>query len=343
MTHAPVFWCLLAAALFGASTPASKLLLADIGPMTLAGFLYLGAGLFALPFSRHGGSPQSRRSRKNLLCLTGAVLAGGVAGPLLMLFGLSLSPAASASLWLNLETPATAVLSVMFFREHLDRRGWLAGIIVTAASVVLAAPQSFELAPAALLLLAACTCWGLDNNLTALIDGWTPAQSTLVKGLVAGSINLTLAAVVGEPFPPMLYALSAIGVGTLGYGASLVLYVSAAQHLGATRSQMAFATAPFFGVLLAWTLFGETVLAIQLICGAMMAFGVWLSVGDAHAHLHRHKAVTHTHWHRHDDGHHNHTHERMPLFGWHIHEHTHEEIEHEHLHRPDVHHRHEHV
>jgi drug/metabolite transporter (DMT)-like permease len=342
MHQSPVVWCLLAAALFGESTPASKFLLGDIGPMTLAGLLYLGAGLFAIPFSRRGGSPQARRSHKNLLCLAGAVLAGGVAGPLLMLSGLSLSPAASASLWLNLETPATAVLSVMFFREHLDRRGWIAAIIVTVASVVLAAPQSFALAPAALLLLAGCTCWALDNNLTALIDGWTPAQSALLKGLVAGSINLMLAALVGEPFPPLAHALRTLGVGTLGYGASLVLYVAAAQHLGATRSQMAFATAPLFGVLLAWTLLAEAVLAIQVVCGAMMAFGVWLSVGDAHVHRHRHEAIAHTHWHRHDDGHHNHSHDGMPLFGWHIHEHTHEAMEHEHLHRPDLHHRHQH-
>ena len=137
-------------------------------------------------------------------------------------------------------------------------------------------------------------------------------------------------------------ALAAVGVGTLAYGASLVLYVGAAQHMGATRSQMAFATAPFFGVLVAWTLLGEAILPAQLVAGGLMALGVWLSAGDVHAHAHRHDAVTHTHRHRHDDEHHEHERADPPPNGWHAHEHTHEAAEHEHLHRPDLHHRHEH-
>jgi drug/metabolite transporter (DMT)-like permease len=53
----PVLSCLLAAALFGASTPASKLLLDEaVGPLTLAGLLYLGAGIATLPSAMKGGT-----------------------------------------------------------------------------------------------------------------------------------------------------------------------------------------------------------------------------------------------------------------------------------------------
>lgn len=40
-----IFYALLAAALFGASTPFAKLLLGDIPPVLLAGLLYLGSGI----------------------------------------------------------------------------------------------------------------------------------------------------------------------------------------------------------------------------------------------------------------------------------------------------------
>ena len=165
---APVLWCHAAAALFGASTPASKSLLGDMGPLALAGLLYLGAAIAVLPFSLRGGSRRLATQPRNLSMLAGAVLFGGALGPVLLLIGLAQAPAASVALWLNLETVATAVLAWAFFREHLDRRTWFAVLLTVAAGVVLASPSGFQLAPAAGLVALACVCWGLDNNLTAL-------------------------------------------------------------------------------------------------------------------------------------------------------------------------------
>ena len=244
---AAIFWCLTAAALFGASTPASKALLPGIGPLALAGLLYLGAALAVLPFSFRGGSPRLMRMPRNLLMLLGAVVFGGGLGPVLLLLGLSLAPAASVSLWLNLETVATAILAWALFREHLDGKTWTAAILVVAAGVLLAAPSGFEFGWGAILVAAACLCWGLDNNLTALVDGFTPAQTTLAKGIVAGGANLILAFIIeGVHAGPGQWA-PALGVGALSYGASIVLYIQGAQHLGATRSQILFSTSPFIG------------------------------------------------------------------------------------------------
>lgn len=342
MSRAPLLWCLVAAVLFGASTPAAKALLDGMGPLTLAGALYLGAAAFAALFARRGGTQDQRRSRRNLTLLLGAVVFGGVLGPTAMLTGVRWAPAASSALWLNLETPATALLGVLFFREHLTGRGWGGVLLVSLASVLLAAPQDFALAPAALFFTLACVCWGLDNNLTALIDGYTPAQSTFLKGLLAGAVNLALARLIGEEPPPGVLFAAAFLVGTLSYGASLVLYVAAAQHLGATRSQLAFATAPFVGVVLSWVLLGESITVVQVVAGLLMGLGIVWGTNDTHHHPHRHDYTRHTHWHRHDDGHHNHSHERLPFSGWHTHEHEHEPLEHEHAHRSDLHHRHEH-
>lgn len=340
-SHAPLLGCLLAAALFGSSTPAAKVLLDGVGPVTLAGLFYLGAAAFASLFVRPR-QVRVPRSARNLGLLGGAVLAGGVVGPIAMLLGVKLAPAATSALWLNLETPATALLGLLLFREHLTPRGWAAVVVVTGASVLLAAPGGFALAPAALLFVLACAAWGLDNNLTALVDGFTPAESTFAKGLGAGLVNLGLAAGIGEAWPPAALVAGALAVGALAYGASLILYVGAAQHLGATRSQLVFATAPFFGVALAWTALGEPVATTQLAAACLMALGVVAGARDRHVHRHVHPAVRHIHWHRHDDGHHGHAHKRLPLLGWHAHEHEHEVVEHAHAHRSDLHHRHAH-
>ena len=121
--HIPVLSCFVAALLFGSSTPFSKALLSSIGPLTLAGLLYLGAAVAVLPLSLRGSSAVLRRDRRQRLLLGLAVLFGGGIGPVLLLLGLRAAPAASVSLWLNMETAATAILA-WIFREHLDGRTW---------------------------------------------------------------------------------------------------------------------------------------------------------------------------------------------------------------------------
>lgn len=338
---APLVACLLAAALFGASSPAAKALLSSLSPLTLAGLLYLGAALGVLPFSLRGGSRSARRGKKNLARLAGVVLFGGVLGPLLLLVGLQRAPAASVSLWLNLEAPATALLGWAFFREHLDRRVVLAIVLVTAATAWLAGASGAALVPAALLIAGACLCWGLDNNLSATIDGFTPAQSTLAKGVVAGAVNLGAGLMLDGAALSVRSVALALLLGALAYGASIVLYVRAAQQLGAVRSQLLFSSAPFFGVVLAWLALREPILPTQLGAALLMVLAVVLLHRERHEHPHAHPATTHTHWHRHDDGHHEHSHQPA-VDGGHVHEHHHAEQQHTHPHRPDLHHRHDH-
>jgi drug/metabolite transporter (DMT)-like permease len=349
LTHAargPATWCLLAALLFGASTPVTKVLLEGLGPFTLAGLLYLGAALAVVPMAFSGGPPSLARGRRNLLLLGGAVLFGGIIGPVLLLLSLQRASASSVSLWLNLETVGTAVLAWLFFKEDIGARTWLAVALVLAGGVALAIPPEPSTLVAVALIAGAALCWGLDNNLTSLIDGFTPAQSTLAKGAIAGSVNLGLGlSFEGLPAlsgPGTWTIVAALVVGGLGYGVSLVLYVRGAQHLGATRSQLLFAAAPFFGLLLSWLALGEPVLFVQLLAGALMAGGLALMLSAPHSHHHVHEATRHTHSHRHDDGHHDHEHEGLPASHRHTHEHEHEAGEHSHPHRPDLHHRHEH-
>jgi drug/metabolite transporter (DMT)-like permease len=339
-----ILLALAAAVLFGLSTPASKLLLDELGPLQLAGLLYLGAALGTAPsFLRGRSGGGERLDGRNRLRLAGAVILGGIAGPVLLLLGLRLTLAGSVSLLLNLEVVATAVLGVAFFRDPLGRLGWLGVAGVIAAGVVISWGAGWPGWLAAALVAAACLCWGLDNHLTALIDGITPARSTFWKGGVAGATNLGL----GLAFEPWAgttpVVAAALVVGALSFGASISLYIASAQQLGATRAQAFFASAPFIGAALAFGLLGEPMDTAHGIGAVLLALSVLALLSSRHEHLHDHPAVEHVHAHRHDDGHHDHTHEGPRLETRHSHWHRHEPVVHSHPHWPDLHHRHGHA
>lgn len=342
---APLLWCLAAAALFGASAPAARLLLRETGPFTLAGLLYLGAALGVLPLTgalSREGAPRLKGNRRSLARLAGAIVAGGVIAPVLMLAGLRRAPAASVSLWLSLEVAATALFAWLLFREHLHARGWMAVAAISGGSALLASPAGAGSPLAAVLVGLACICWGLDNNLTALVDGFTPAQCALAKGVLAGGVNLTIGLRL-ETLPPAARNLwLALLLGAASYGLSLVLYITSSQQLGAARSQMVFATAPFWGAALSWTALSERMSPGQAMAGLLLLAALWLMHSERHDHPHAHEPVRHMHWHRHDDGHHEHQHPGQPAWLGHIHEHTHASVEHAHAHHPDLHHRHDH-
>ncbi len=337
----PIAACLFSAALFGASTPASKALLGDTGPLVLSGILYAGAALAVAPWASSGPARATSAARGDWLRLAGAVVFGGVIGPVLMLLALARAPAGSVALWMNLETVATALLARFFFREHLQVQTSLAMGLIIGASAMLA-PITTNGGPSVVLVALACLAWGLDNNLTAVLDRFTPAQVVFAKGAVAGVVNLGIGLAFADRAPPVGSVVLGLAVGAVSYGASLILYVAGAQHLGAMRSQLLFSTAPAWGLLLAWLFLGEDVTAGQVGALLVMAIAIALLRSERHVHEHTHAAVTHTHWHRHDDGHHAHAHDGPSPAGWHSHEHTHDARTHSHPHRPDLHHRHDH-
>ena len=343
MSKLPPLLALLAAALFGAAAPASKWLLGELSPLQLAGLLYLGAALGAAPLAlRGGGRAHVPRSAAGRWRLGGAIALGGALGPVLMLVGLARAGAAEVSLWLNLEAVFTAALGALWFRDPLSRLGWLGAAGVIAACALLFVGGDAAGLVAASWIAAACLCWALDNHWTALLGDLSPAAITLWKGAAAGSLNLAL----GLAFAPWQAEFSAVcaalATGAICYGASISLYVASAQALGATRAQLVFASAPFFGVALAVALLGEPFGARELAAAIVMACSLALVLRGQHAHPHRHDRAAHVHWHRHDDEHHAHAHGGPAGGTLHSHWHEHEPLEHTHAHPPDLHHRHAH-
>lgn len=335
---------LTSAFLFGAATPASKALLGGIPAQALAGLLYLGAAIGVLPLViKEGGFrwPWCAGRRTSFL-ITGAIAAGGILGPFLLLLALKAARAGSVSLWLNLEFVATVVLGHFVFREQLNLRGWIAaGGTFVAALLLVGGEGSGGVFPAILVTLG-CICWGFDNHFTALIDGISPAQTTLWKGVVAGSFNLLIGSAVSGGAGLSGVVLMALLVGAISYGLSITLYVTAAQGLGASRSQMIFSTAPFFGLLLSVTGLGEAFTGMQAMAAGLMAVFLIVLFREKHEHVHRHAFMSHQHGHGHDDGHHSHEHEDLQAELNHLHWHEHTPQAHAHKHWPDLHHRHDH-
>ena len=343
-TLSAMLLALISAFLFGIATPFSKWLLNDLSPFQLAGFLYLGAAMAMLLSTVKKSTLliPKKLDVKNKLSLLGAVIFGGVLGPVLLLVGLSSADSTAVSLWLNLELVATALLGVIFFKEKLGKYSWLGIFIASTASVLISFEPGVSVHWAGVLLLLACCCWGIDNHLTSQIDELTPSQSTFWKGLVAGSVNLSLGVTLGPLSAGMTIILASLLLGALSYGASIVLYIRASHGIGATKAQVIFASSPFFGVLLSVLFLSEVFTVGYGLASFLFIIAITLQLIGGHSHKHKHLAVTHTHFHRHDDGHHTHQHETPPPSLGHVHEHTHQEIEHTHPHMPDIHHKHDH-
>jgi len=344
-----VLAALAAAVLFGASTPLAKQLLGEVAPWRLASLLYLGSGLgltlYALLRGIAGGEATEAPLRApDWPWLLGAVAFGGVLGPVLLMYGLRATSAATGSLLLNLESVLTAAIAWVVLRENVDRRIFLGMLAIVAGGALLSwSPAGGASSAIGMLAIAgACLCWAIDNNLTRAVSGGDPVQVAAIKGWVAGGTNLALASAFGQPWPSAAMLAGSALVGFVGYGLSLVLFVRALRALGAARTGAYFSTAPFVGAAIAIAWLGEAPTAVFWGAGALMALGVWLHLSERHEHEHAHEAMEHEHAHEHD-AHHQHGHD----FDWdgqepHSHPHRHEPMVHSHPHFPDLHHRHGH-
>jgi drug/metabolite transporter (DMT)-like permease len=350
-THTSYLWpgvplALASAVLFGMSAPLSKLLLGTVAPQLLAGLLYLGAGIglaivhlgraaFGIP------APEAPLRRADLPWLAAVVLFGGLMGPLLLMLGLNQTSASSGSLLLNLEGLATMGIAWLVFRENVDRLLLLGALAIVAGAVVLSWDgQAVRFDAGAALIAAACVAWGIDNNLTRKLSSADPVLTTMIKGSVAGGVNVSLALLTGSMLPPTAIMGAAALVGFLGVGVSLVLFVLALRYLGTARTGAYFSLAPFIGAVFALALLSEPLTLQLLLAGLLMGVGLWLHLAERHEHEHQHDILEHEHSHVHDE-HHQHAHD-VPVIQPHSHWHRHEPVRHKHPHYPDLHRRHRH-
>lgn len=334
---------LLAAALFGVSTPLVQRFGAGLGAFTTAALLYAGAAAVGA-LSRQGVEVEAKVKKTDLPRLALMAAFGAVVGPVALAWGLQHTSGAGASLMLTLEALFTALLARLLYKETMDGRVWAAMLLLLVGGMALVLDQGRAGGAQLLGLLAvlvATAAWGADNTLSRALAERDPSQVVLAKALLGTVATAVLALVIGEPMPSLLPAVVLFVIGATGYGLSLRFYLLAQRAFGAARTGSVFAFAPFIGAAVAVLLGDRSGSWMMAAGGALMVVGVVLHLAESHGHEHAHGVLDHEHAHSHNDGHHNHTHPVMPA-GAHSHSHMHEPLRHVHPHVPDAHHQHEH-
>jgi drug/metabolite transporter (DMT)-like permease len=334
---------LVAAILFGISTPLLQRAGAGVGPLTTAALLYAGAALAGAllrsPVSREAALRRTDVPRLLVMALFGAAI-----GPVALAWGLQRTSATSGSLMLTLEALFTALLARVLYRESMDRRVWTAMALLLAGSALLVLDAGSDGRAGMLGLaavLAATAAWGLDNTLSRALAERDPGQVVLAKGAIGALFTALGALALRETIPTPAAAAALLAIGATGYGLSLRLYLLAQRAFGAARTGSVFAFAPFIGAAVAIALGDRSLGWVTAAGAALMLAGVILHLVESHAHEHAHEALEHEHAHAHEDGHHGHPHDPMPASP-HSHWHRHEPVHHAHAHVPDAHHRHTH-
>jgi drug/metabolite transporter (DMT)-like permease len=348
----PITMALLSSILFGASAPITKMLLGKIDPIPLASLLYLGSGLGLLIFQivkqliKKQAINEAPLKKKDFMWLSGAIIAGGIIAPIILLNSLKITPASTASLLLNFERVATTIIAILFFKENAGKQILSAMVLITLASIVLSwdFKNQWGFSIGSFGIILACFCWGVDNNFTRNISAKNPFSIVTIKGVIAGSFSLILSMTLKNQMPDLKVAIIAMIIGFLCYGLSIVLFIFAMRDLGSTRTSALFGTAPFIGSSLSFILLKDIPSSTFYISLPIMIVGTILLLKEEHHHVHIHEAIQHEHKHNHNDIHHDHEHtdDQIIIKGYHSHPHTHKAIEHIHPHLPDIHHRHVH-
>lgn len=189
--------------------------------------------------------------------------------------GLARTPSATASILANLEVIATVVLASVVARRGPGWRVAAGTALVVLAGIVVVGGGPNEVGVGGILVALAAIAWGIDNTFTAAIDEIRPERIVAIKGAVSAPVNLGLGLILegGDGLDPTTIGV-VVMLGATGYGLSLVWWIRSARLMGAARTQVLFATAPMFGVAIAWVVLGDPVLTTQVVALGLAALGV---------------------------------------------------------------------
>ncbi len=277
-----VFYAILAAALYALNAPISKLLLQNVPTTMMAGFLYLGAGigmavLGLIRCKTAHGKQEIHLTQKDLPYTLGMV-ALDIAAPICLMIGLTRTTAANASLLNNFEIVATSIIALLIFREKIGKKLWIAIGLITLSSILLSVEDSgsLQFSFGSLFVLAACACWGLENNCTRCLSKSDPLEIVVIKGFGSGIGSIIIGLIIGESLPLWSDILKILLLGFVAYGLSIYFYVYAQRDLGAAKTSAYYAIAPFIGVLLSFIIFREIPGVLFFIALAIMIAGTWM-------------------------------------------------------------------
>ena len=321
-----IVFALLAAGLYGISSPVSKILLKELSPTLMAALLYLGAGLGMLIVNlinmrQKKEQTEARITKKELPFVIGMILLD-IAAPIFLMIGLSSTTSSNAALLNNFEIVATSIIAMVIFRENIGKRMWVAIAFITVASILISVntTETLSFSIGSIFVLMACVTWGFENNCTRMLSIKNPLQIVVIKGFGSGMGSLLIFLFLREYHFQIFYVIGALMLGFVAYGLSIYLYIQAQRDLGAARTSAYYAVAPFIGVLVSWIVLREPITTNFMVGLLIMIAGTYFAITEDHHHAHVHDATLHEHKHNHEDGHHTHHHDE-PIKGEHSHEH----------------------
>jgi len=295
-----IFFAILAAALYAISSPISKLLLKEVPPTLMASFLYIGAGIGMsivgiIRRKKHKENTEASLTKKELPFTIGMIILD-VAAPIFLMFGLTLTTSANASLLNNFEIVTTSLIALLIFKESISKRLWGAIALITISSIILSVQSisSFSFSFGSIFVILACICWGFENNCTRRLSAKDPLEIVVIKGFGSGVGSLLIALTIGERTNNVFYIIVALLLGFFAYGLSIFFYIYAQRDLGAAKTSAYYAISPFIGVGLSLIIFKETPTLSFVIALVIMIIGTIFASTEQHTHRHSH-IDTHTH------------------------------------------------
>ena len=281
-----IMMAILAAVLYAVSSPFSKILLNEMPPTLMAGFLYLGAGIgmSLIAVSRKARQVETTEihlSKAEMPYIVAMILLD-IAAPICMLIGLNATTAANVSLLNNFEIVATALIALVIFSERISKRLWMGIFFVTLSSVILSLEDvtSLEFSYGSLFVLLAAVFWGLENNCTRKLSSCDPLEIVLLKGIFSGIGSIVIGLVIRERLMNLWSVIAVMAVGIVSYGLSIYFYVHAQRLLGAARTSAYYAVSPFIAAFLSILIFGQIPEVTYFIALILMAIGAWYSSHD---------------------------------------------------------------
>jgi drug/metabolite transporter (DMT)-like permease len=276
---------LFAAVLFGSVFSLAKVPLATIDPLALTAIVYTISGLALIPFARASFTFERKLDYLYVIIVT---IFGGIAAPVLLMYGLQQTAASTAAILTNGEIVFTLALSSLFFGEKPHGPVGLFAVVLVVIGLVIATTEDLtalesilELNPGNIMILASMLMWAIDNNVSRRLTlKVSPAKIAMVKSLAGGLILLAIALAMGKGDSIAAIKLDMwmliIIMSISGFGGALLLFLEGIKRIGTVKTMSMFSMTPVFGIVIAALALGESITVFQGIATGLIIIGIIL-------------------------------------------------------------------
>jgi drug/metabolite transporter (DMT)-like permease len=276
---------LFAAVLFGSVFSLAKVPLATIDPLALTAIIYTISGLALIPFARASFTFERKCDYLYVIIVT---IFGGIAAPVLLMYGLQQTAASTAAILTNGEIVFTLALSSLFFGEKPHGPVGLFAVVLVVIGLVIATTEDLtalesilELNPGNIMILASMLMWAIDNNVSRRLTlKVSPAKIAMVKSLAGGLILLAIALATSKGDSIAAIKLDMwmliIIMSISGFGGALLLFLEGIKRIGTVKTMSMFSMTPVFGIVIAALALGESITVFQGIATGLIIIGIIL-------------------------------------------------------------------